>query len=101
MEERIRKAIKKALAQAAAPETAFAVERSSVAAHGDYATNAALAAAKALGRNPRELADELARSIKNTFGEVERAEVAGPGFINITLSKEAVTFAVAEAVAQG
>jgi arginyl-tRNA synthetase len=101
MEERIQKAISKALAQAGATETVFVVERPSVAAHGDYATNAALAAAKSLGKNPRELADELARSVKDALGEAERVEVAGPGFINITLAREAITLAVAEAVAQG
>lgn len=101
MEERIRKAVSKALVKTGEPDTAFTVERPSVAAHGDYATNAALAAAKALGRNPRELADELARDIKDALGShAEMVEVAGPGFINIMLSRSAVTFAIAEADAQ-
>ncbi|MHB8660846.1 MAG: arginine--tRNA ligase [Minisyncoccota bacterium] len=101
MEERIKKAVKKALAKAGAPETAFTVERPSASAYGDYATNAALAAAKLLGKNPRDLADEVARIIKDTLDEVERIEVAGPGFINITLSKSAIALAISEAAAQG
>lgn len=52
---------------------------------GDYATNVALQLAKPLGKNPREVADELAGKLRdtNTFREVT---VAGPGFINVFLS---------------
>lgn len=52
---------------------------------GDFATNAALQLAKPLGRNPREIAEEIAASLRGT-GNYEKVEVAGPGFINITLS---------------
>lgn len=103
MEERIRKAVVEALAQAGAPDISFAIERPSDPAHGDYATNAALAAAKALGRSPRELADRLARSLIDTLGTdiASHVTVAGPGFVNITLAREAIAFAVAEADAKG
>ncbi len=102
MEERIRKAVGEALEEAGAPDIAFAVERPSDPAHGDYATNAALAAAKVLGKNPRELADELARHLARSLGEsVERTDVAGPGFVNIALSGDAVAALVAEADAKG
>lgn len=102
MEERIREAIREALAQMGASEVAFTVERPAEAAHGDYATNAALVAAKVVGKSPRELADDLAEKVRTsprlTF---EKVEVAGPGFVNITLSRDAVVLAVAEAAAQG
>lgn len=52
---------------------------------GDFATNAALQLAKPLGRNPREIAEEIAANLRDT-GNYEKVEVAGPGFINITLS---------------
>ena len=52
---------------------------------GDFATNAALQLAKPLGRNPREIAEEIAASLRDT-GNYEKVEVAGPGFINITRS---------------
>ena len=58
MEERIRKIVSEYLAQAGADGTTFVVERPGESAHGDYTTNAALAASKVLGKNPRELADE-------------------------------------------
>ena len=48
MEERIRKAVGEALAQAGAGDIAFAVERPTDVSFGDYATNAAMAAAKKL-----------------------------------------------------
>ena len=54
------------------------------AAHGDMATNAALLAAKPAGRNPRDLAAQLATGLATRDG-IARAEPAGPGFVNITL----------------
>jgi len=103
MEERIRKAVGEFLAQAGAPDVAFVVERPTEAAHGDYTTNAALAAAKLLAKNPRELADSLALHLIESLGAsvAGHVAVAGHGFVNITLAREAITLAVAEASAQG
>lgn len=100
MEEQIRKAITEALAQMGVTgDTVFVVERPAVAEHGDYATNVALVVAKQLGRNPRELADELARALIDSLDGTIASHivVAGPGFINITLSSEAVSSALADA----
>ncbi|MBU6388449.1 hypothetical protein KGQ72_01050, partial [Patescibacteria group bacterium] len=69
MEERIRKAVGDALAHMGAEDVAFAVERPSDSSHGDYATNAALAAAKKLGKKPHEVADELARFLIDALGK--------------------------------
>ena len=55
------------------------------AAHGDIATNAAMVLAAQLGRNPKEIAAQLLEQIKK-MGEVAKAEIAGPGFINLTLA---------------
>jgi arginyl-tRNA synthetase len=103
MEERIRKAVSEFLVSSGAPDAPFVVERPSESAHGDYTTNAALVAAKALGKKPHEIADELARYLIGALGEsvVSHVGVAGPGFVNIKLAREAVTFAVAEADTQG
>lgn len=55
------------------------------AAHGDMATNASMVLAKPAGLKPREIADGLAaRLIEDA--RVERAEVAGPGFLNLRLA---------------
>lgn len=54
--------------------------------HGDVASNAALVLAKPLGQKPREIAMRLATEIA-LDDDVESAEIAGPGFINIRLSQ--------------
>jgi arginyl-tRNA synthetase len=54
---------------------------------GDLQLNVALAAAKSLGRNPRELAQAIVDNL-DIEGLAERVEIAGPGFINIFLGSE-------------
>src|SRR5690349_21981841 len=61
------------------------LERPAKAEHGDYATNVALQAAPRAGRAPRDLAQELAGKAE-ALDAVERAEVAGPGFLNLFLA---------------
>ncbi|MDP8952612.1 MAG: arginine--tRNA ligase, partial [Actinomycetota bacterium] len=58
------------------------------AAHGDFATNMALANARVFRRNPREVAQGIVGSLEASF--IESVEVAGPGFINFRLSSEAL-----------
>jgi arginyl-tRNA synthetase len=71
------------------------LSRPSDPAHGDYATNVALRTARARRRPPRELAEELAAAVP-TLPEIERAEVAGPGFVNLWVSDEFLAEALAE-----
>lgn len=56
--------------------------------HGDWASNVAMKFAKPLGVAPRELAEELAADLRGLDG-VAAVDVAGPGFINITLDAAA------------
>ncbi len=80
----------------------FAVEWPGDMSHGDYAVNVAMSAAKALGKNPRELASELAPIIAAKLGAlVSGVEVAGPGFINITLAPAAIALSIAHATNLG
>jgi arginyl-tRNA synthetase len=59
--------------------------------YGDYATNVALQLAKPLGKPPREIAEALAAKLKEGLAEqVSEVTVAGPGFINLTLSDKAL-----------
>ena len=53
--------------------------------HGDYASSIALQMAKASGRPPREIAELLKKGLES-LDEVASVEIAGPGFINITLN---------------
>jgi arginyl-tRNA synthetase len=61
------------------------LERPADPSHGDYATNAALRLAGARRQAPREIAAELAETAA-ALPEVERAEIAGPGFVNLFLT---------------
>jgi arginyl-tRNA synthetase len=65
-----------------------ALERPRNRDHGDWASNIAMKLAKALGANPRELATEIAEALTAVDG-VASVDVAGPGFINITLDAAA------------
>jgi arginyl-tRNA synthetase len=85
-----------------APLSAALVERPRDAAHGDYATNAALALAKPARRNPRELAQRFAGDLQAALpGLVESVDVAGPGFINVRLTSAARQQVVAAILAAG
>ena len=64
------------------------VERTRDAAHGDFATNLALQLAKPARKNPRQLAQALLDAVPAS-DLIEKAEIAGPGFINFHLSSAA------------
>jgi arginyl-tRNA synthetase len=76
-----------ALDPAAVPERVH-VERPRQREHGDWATNVALQLAKKAGTTPRALAEDLATRLAATPG-VKAVDVAGPGFLNITLDAAA------------
>jgi arginyl-tRNA synthetase len=69
-------------------QSRFVVEPPREAAHGDMATNAAMVLAKDAGRKPRELAEAIAGKLRSDE-LVAKVEVAGPGFINLTLQPAA------------
>jgi arginyl-tRNA synthetase len=70
------------------------------AAHGDLATNAAMALAKEAGLKPRELAERLAAELGKR-PEITKVEVAGPGFINMTLAPSVWQQALHDAILAG
>ena len=78
-------AFSKGLIEGSAPES-ITLERPKNRDHGDYATSIALQLAKAAGKNPREIATILQGAIASIAG-VTKVEIAGPGFINITLDR--------------
>ena len=71
------------------------LERPKDPAHGDFATNVALRSAKAIGRSPRDLAQELAEKVVE-LEEIESADVAGPGFLNLRVGDRFYLDALAE-----
>ena len=76
------------------------VERPRQKGHGDYATNVALQLAKRAGTNPRAFAELVAAKLTASAG-IADVEVAGPGFLNITVEAGAQGQVAAEIVAAG
>ncbi|HUD02753.1 MAG TPA: arginine--tRNA ligase [Candidatus Paceibacterota bacterium] len=111
--DNIEAAIKEALASLGALHVPFVVERPAEMEHGDYATNAALAAAKILKKNPRDVAEQLKEKLVSqlpstedsvgvsaqqvSLSAIKKIEVAGVGFINFTLAGTVVKKIVHEA----
>jgi arginyl-tRNA synthetase len=76
------------------------VERPKNPEHGDYATNVALRLAKPAGKPPRAVAEVLAEELRAHPG-IAAVDIAGPGFLNITLSQGALGRIAVEAVTAG
>ena len=84
------------------PATPVEVVRPTSAQHGDFSTNLALKLAGPLRRPPRQIADDIvARLLQNAGGLIERAEVAGPGFVNVWLQPAVVEHGVQAIRQQG
>jgi arginyl-tRNA synthetase len=76
------------------------LERPKQASHGDFACNVAMQLSKALKRNPRELAQSLISALPAS-DLLEKAEIAGPGFINLFLKPAAWQGVAAHVLEQG
>jgi len=87
-----------ALGQAAG--AVIVLERPGDPTHGDYATNAAMRLAGARKQSPRAIAEELVEHA-GRLPDVERAEIAGPGFVNLWLTRAWYRDALAEILAAG
>ncbi len=81
-------------------QSRIVVEPPRDAAHGDMATNAAMVLAKDAGKKPRELAEAIAKLLA-ADELVQKVDVAGPGFINLTLKPAAWTEALRAAIRAG
>ena len=94
--------LQQALASVAptATDTPIQLERPRDPTHGDFATNLAMQLAKALKKNPREIAQQLVNELP-VSALVTKAEVAGAGFINFTLDAGAKTRVVKAVLAEG
>ena len=82
------------------PPSQVTVERPRQKGHGDYATNVALQLAKRAGTNPRAFAELVAAQLTASAG-IADVEVAGPGFLNITVEAGAQGQVAADVVAAG
>jgi len=75
------------------------IETSKTPEHGDYASNVALKFASRFGMAPRDLASKIANNIDKEL--VEKVEIAGPGFINFFIKKNAINSIVAQIIQKG
>ncbi len=80
--------------------TSIVLERPKNRDHGDYATSIALQLAKAAGRSPREIAELVAAELTG-IDSISRVDIAGPGFINITLNRASQAELVAAILKSG
>ncbi|MCG8590852.1 MAG: arginine--tRNA ligase [Proteobacteria bacterium] len=88
LRQRVQEAVRGLLARSGddGPAPEFALEAPRQAEHGDFACNAAMLLAKRLRQPPRAIAETLIQELGDAGGLVERAEVAGPGFVNLWLA---------------
>jgi arginyl-tRNA synthetase len=99
--DRLTSGVRAALAKAGLPEPeecAWEVPRQ--AEHGDYATNAPMVLARAAKRPPRQIADLIVKNFP-PMAEVDKLEVAGPGFLNVFLAPAWCAGALREILAAG
>lgn len=80
-------------------ESDIIIENSKSKDHGDYATNVALKYASKLGKNPRELAGYIVDKINKD--QIDHIEIAGPGFINFFMKKDAINSIVRKIIEAG
>lgn len=80
--------------------TRIVVEPPRDASHGDMATNAAMVLAKDAGQKPRDLAEAIAEKLR-ADAKIEKVDIAGPGFINLTLKGEVWPDALRAVLEQG
>jgi arginyl-tRNA synthetase len=78
------------------------LERPARREHGDWSSNVALVTAKQAGRNPREMATEIAKILNDDLpSHVTAVEVAGPGFVNFRLHDSWLHDVLADVIEEG
>ncbi len=88
----VREEVENWLKQAGIADVVFQLERAAKPEFGEYSTNVAMRYAKELGRNPLELAEELAAFLQErAIGGLERVEAVRPGFLNLYFTPAAKT----------
>ena len=78
----------------------FSVEIPKDKNHGDYSTNAAMRYAKILRKSPREIAENLSKTLQNS-DIIEKIEIAGPGFINFFIRNDSLTKIISDILKNG
>jgi arginyl-tRNA synthetase len=85
IEQTLEQIARRAIRVATGEDSPALLRPTSDSRHGDYQINAAMALAKRLKKNPRELAELIASELRHE-PTISHVEIAGPGFVNLTLS---------------
>ena len=102
LDARVRAAAVAVRGSAGEPSAQLRIERSRHEGQGDYSTNAAMLLAPVLDTAPRVIAERLGAELTESLGgDLERVEVAGPGFLNLFLSDAWHRHALASILAAG
>ena len=104
LREKILDALGRAIANGelpAEPIPDFIIEKPSNSANGDFSTNVAMAGAKAFKKAPRIIAENIVNNLDLEGSLFDRAEIAGPGFINFFLSQQYYTEILKDIAAKG
>lgn len=101
MDSVIRTAINETLETLGLPPAMFAIEHPHELHHGDFACNIALVVSKQVGQAPRAIAEKIVAALSDQIEYVDRIEIAGPGFINLFLSRDFFTSETARIIQAG
>lgn len=103
MENQIKKLIRDALLNLSIEVSDISLEHPAELSRGEYSTNVAMAVAKGVNANPRELAEKIVHEISrlNLDDNIEQIKVAGAGFINFYLSRNFFSRSVEEILNKG
>src|SRR3989441_572024 len=102
--EKFREILREGALRFSAEEIAISIERPANPEHGDYASNIALQLSKRLRRNPRQIAEEIAKASAPALAATRLFEpltVAGAGFLNIRVKPEAKLEVIRQVLEQG
>ena len=103
MKEKIREQIKIILDNLDIADCNFSIEHPEDFKNGDYSTNVAMVCAKSCGINPKVLAEKILTQLTNAQDllQIEKMEIAGPGFINFYLTREFFADSVIDILEKG
>ena len=105
LQQSIKDALKAAINQAglveAGTELNIHLETPKDKANGDFATNVAMQLTKLAKKPPRAIAESILENVKTEGTDIEKIEIAGPGFLNITVRKDFLAGVVKAAFEQG
>ena len=96
LKQHLSQQVELALTSAGAADAPAIVRQSGKPEFGHYQANGVMGAAKKLGQNPRELAEKAVAALRDNIADTATLEIAGPGFINVTLSIDFITQCLAD-----